>query len=313
MHSAGFCENGGMIDHMATHRERTLSGWSRTWRRAWTFMRIALLLVTLLLGCAVVKSAQDGRYTYEKTFYWVTSDRVSGSIRFVLITDLHLRQYGEDNALLVEDIDSLRPDAILLGGDLVTGSVEGYDGMLSLCAQLADIAPTYMVTGNHEEQKMYSGGDYQLVPRFEAAGVEVLINRAVTLEMGEDTVELVGLSGNESGFDSYGGRDCMESLDADYEGFRVVMAHVPTLFPDVLESYAFDLGVAGHTHGGVVRLPYYGGLYSREEGLWPTYDGGSFDLANGAQLIVSRGMGSSSEAPRIFNLPELVVIDVSRY
>ena len=302
-----------MIDHMATQRKRTLSGWSRTWRRAWTLMRITLLLVILLLGCAVVKSAQDGRYTYGKTFYWVSSDRVSESIRFVLITDLHLRQYGEDNAQLVEDVDSLRPDAILLGGDLVTGSVEGYNGMLSLCAQLADVAPTYMVTGNHEEQKIYSEGDYQLVSRFEATGVEVLSNRAVTLEIGEDTVELVGLSGNESGFESYGGRDCMEALAADYEGLRVVMAHIPTLFPDVLERYAFDLGVAGHTHGGVVRLPYLGGLYTREEGLWPTYDGGCFDLANGARLIVSRGMGSSSEAPRIFNQPELVVIDVSRY
>ena len=48
---------------------------------------------------------------------------MSESIRFVLITDLHLRQYGEDNVQLVEDVDSLRPDAILLGGDLVTGSV----------------------------------------------------------------------------------------------------------------------------------------------------------------------------------------------
>ena len=71
--------------------------------------------------------------------------------------------------------------------------------------------------------------------------------------------------------------------------------------------------MAGHTHGGIVRLPALGGLYSAEEGLLPVYDGGQHALDNGAELIVSRGLGHSGRVPRIFNLPELVVIDVNRY
>ena len=71
--------------------------------------------------------------------------------------------------------------------------------------------------------------------------------------------------------------------------------------------------LCGHGHGGIVRLPALGGLYSAEEGLLPVYDGGQHALDNGAELIVSRGLGHSGRVPRIFNLPELVVIDVNRY
>ena len=61
---------------------------------------------------------------------------------------------------------------------------------------------------------------------------------------------------------------------------------------------------------GIVRLPKIGPLYSAEEGFLPDYAGGSYELANNATLIVSRGLGDSSRVPRINNVPELSVIDI---
>ena len=274
---------------------------------------VTLLLAALILGGITLYDVLIAQRTYGVTFYQMTSDRVSRNIRFLLLTDLHLREYGEDNAALLADVAALSPDVILLGGDLVTYGVEGYDNMLSLCGRLAQIAPSFMVMGNHEDEKTFLDGDGELVQRFADTGVSVLRNRTQTLTVGEDEVEIVGVSGNANGFEQYGGRSCMDALTDDYAGLRVVMAHIPTLFPEALESYAFDLGVAGHTHGGIIRLPRFGGLYTKEEGLLPTYDGGRFALQNGATLVVSRGLGNSGVIPRVFNRPELVVIDVNWY
>ena len=274
---------------------------------------VTLLLAAAMLGGIALASAVRAGRTYEVTFYQVINADVSQNVRFVLLTDLHLREYGGDNAGLIADVAALAPDAILLGGDLVTYGTDGYDGMLALCRALAQIAPSFAVMGNHEDEMTFLGGDAQLPERFAQTGVTVLRNRAQTVQLGADTVEIVGVSGYGEGFERYGGRACMETLDAEHAGLRVVMAHVPTLFPGMLDAYAFDLGVAGHTHGGIVRLPVLGGLYSAEEGLLPVYDGGQHALDNGAELIVSRGLGHSGRVPRIFNLPELVVIDVNRY
>ena len=274
---------------------------------------VTLLLAVLILGGITLYDVLSAQRTYGVTFYQMTSDRVSRNIRFLLLTDLHLREYGKDNQALLADAAALSPDVILLGGDLVTYGVEGYGDMLSLCGKLARIAPSFMVMGNHEDEKTFLDGDEELAQRFADTGVSVLRNRAQTLMVGEDEVEIVGVSGNAYGFNQYGGRDCMDALTDDYAGLRVVMAHIPTLFPDALESYAFDLGVAGHTHGGIIRLPRFGGLYTKEEGLLPTYDGGRFALQNGATLVVSRGLGNSGVIPRVFNRPELVVIDVNWY
>jgi predicted MPP superfamily phosphohydrolase len=85
------------------------------------------------------------------------------------------------------------------------------------------------------------------------------------------------------------------------------------LFDAQLSDYDFDLGIAGHVHGGIVNIPLLGGLYSEEEGFFPTYYGGRNILSNQKPLIISRGLGDSSPIPRINNMPELVVIDVNWY
>ena len=68
-----------------------------------------------------------------------------------------------------------------------------------------------------------------------------------------------------------------------------------------------DLVLSGHYHGGLIRLPFIGGIYAPEQGYFPEYDAGLYDI-NGNKVIISRGLGTSSKIPRINNIPEISVI-----
>ena len=92
--------------------------------------------------------------------------------------------------------------------------------------------------------------------------------------------------------------------------FTVLMAHRPEL-NDKYAAAGFDLVVSGHAHGGQVRIPgLLNGLYAPNQGILPSYAGGEYRIGEMA-LIVSRGLArESTRLPRVFNRPELVMIEI---
>lgn len=287
----------------------------RTGRARWKWILLDLLILLGLLAAVafgLYTNIQYNRTHYTAEFYQVHSRKLTESFRIVFLTDVHLREYGEDNCDLVQDIRNLDPDLILLGGDMVVYGIPDYDNMLSLCRQLSSIAPVCGVLGNHEDEMYFLDNDKDLVQRFTDAGVTLLRNEEATYTIHDNVISILGVEGAPESFRQYGAKEFMdrEEQDTNYD-FRICLTHVPTYFPDELENYSFELGLAGHTHGGIVRLPKIGPLYSSEEGFFPEYASGTYTLSNGATLIVSRGLGdSSSNAPRINNVPELSVIDI---
>jgi hypothetical protein len=272
-----------------------------------------ILLCCALAAGGLIYYINYTKNNYKITFYQLTSDKVSENLRIIFLSDVHLAEYGEDNERLLDDIKSLNPNLILLGGDLVTYSVEDYTSMLNLCADLTELAPVYGIMGNHEDEKIYLLNDDELYDKFTATGAVFLQNQSATIEIGLNTVEIVGISGNAKSYELYGGRKEMEALSDEYNSYRICMAHIPALYLEELLPYSYDLALAGHTHGGIVRLPKLGGLYSVEEGVLPTYSGGEYTLENGSPLIVNCGLGDSNNVPRINDPHEVVVIDVNWY
>lgn len=275
---------------------------------------LAAVLVLLMAAAAGLKSYADYTKThFNVTFYRITSSHVSEKLRILFLSDLHLREYGKNNAELLNTVMELDPDLILLGGDMVTFPNPDYENMLALCRGLSNIAPLYGVLGNHESEIIYGGVDDQLAEKFTAAGVKLLRNEQRTIQIGSNKVELIGLEGALKDYYKYGASDRIEGLSEQYDTFRICIDHVPMAFVDYMEDAPFDLGLAGHTHGGLIRLPLLGRLYTAEEGLFPEYVGGLYQLDSGAQLIVSCGLGDSGKVPRIYNPPELVLVDVNWY
>ena len=275
---------------------------------------IFLLILMLVIGAAVFFYVSYTQTHYRTSFYQETSKKVSDNIRIAVISDIHNREYGENNAVLISELQALNPDLILFLGDMVTRDEDNYQPMLNLVSALKESTPCYGVLGNHESERIYYGNDRTLPEKFEDAGLILLRNSREEVQIGKDVVQLIGLEGTSYGFEEYGGRAFMEKTEIKPNSLCIVMSHIPILFEPQLSKYDFDLGLAGHTHGGIVKLPFLGGLYSDEEGYFPKFSSGRFILEKQQTLIISAGLGDSKPfPPRINNMPELVVIDISPF
>ena len=121
------------------------------WKQVLLTLLVFIALLALM-GGALWQNICYNRTHYTAEFYQIHSRKLTQSCRVVFLTDMHLREYGQDNCDLVQDIRGLAPDLILLGGDLVTyGEGSSYDNMLSLCRQLIVLLPAAWLlskTGN---------------------------------------------------------------------------------------------------------------------------------------------------------------------
>ena len=90
-----------------------------------------------------------------------------------------------------------------------------------------------------------------------------------------------------------------------------MLAHRPDSFIYGNAAYLWDIDLvlSGHTHGGLWRLPFIGGVIAPEQGLFPEYDKGEFDLGN-IKMIISSGLNGYNNIPRLFNSPEITVIEL---
>lgn len=273
-------------------------------RKVWKRGIAAAVLAILIFMAARFLCSKE----LEITFYSLSSPKISGegSIRVVLLSDLHNEEFGVDNRDLAEEIQRLKPDLIAMAGDMVNKQEEDTSVILSLCSQLIEIAPIYYGLGNHEGTMMYNHGqrvDHDL----EALGVTVLINQSVPLSVKGNTFLIGSVSTTPRLFPEFSA-SFMEEFEKE-EAFKLLIAHVPSLFYEVLADADVDLSVSGHFHGGQVVLPVLGGLYSVDCGLFPKYWGGMYELEKGS-LVVSRGLGNGKPVPRINNRPEIAVIDI---
>lgn len=219
--------------------------------------------------------------------------------RIVQISDLHNAEFGEGNERLLKKIAACQPDFIFLTGDMIDSYHTDVDVSIQFVRQVVQIAPTYFVTGNHENRVM---AEYEhLRDAMLEAGVRVLENELTTLERSGAAVSLVGL--HDSSFTSV--QDQLTLLAPQAEGFTILLAHRPELV-GYYAGAGTDLVFSGHAHGGQFRFPILGGLIAPGQGLFPEYDAGLYQIQN-TQLIVSRGLGNSSFPFRLNNRPEIIL------
>lgn len=282
------------------------------------FRRVLLIFppVIVIITAAIVWLIWGNSSLTATQIAYHDADLPSGfdGFRIVQLSDTHDAEIGPDNAGLTAAVAEAAPDMIVITGDIVDSNRTDVGRAVSLAARLAEIAPTYYVTGNHEA--LISGEEYaRLISGLEDSGVYVLADEKIRLARGNDAIQLIGL--RDIGFIGANGVDNKIRLMSDAlsalssgGGFDLVLSHRPELFAAYAGTGA-DLVLSGHAHGGQVRLPLIGGLIAPGQGLFPEYDSGLYRLGE-TSMIVSRGIGNSVIPLRINNRPEIVIIDLYR-
>ena len=228
--------------------------------------------------------------------------------RIALITDLHGRTFGKNNDALVEKTRQAVPDLIALAGD-IADETSDLEELAALLPRLANIAPCYYVTGNHEWRMENRKEWFRLL---EQCGITRLENEFVTLSRGEDTIVLAGVDDPNGPRDQKTPEELLGEIHVQHpDTYTIVLCHRN----DQLERMArlkADLVLSGHAHGGVVRLPFVGAIFGTHYEFFPDYTSGLYTLGR-TSLVVSRGLGGSRRIPvRIGNRPEIPIITLRK-
>lgn len=276
---------------------------------------IACALVIIFAGTLI--SGLICNKALELNTYKVASPDLPKSFegfRVAHISDLHNAEFGKDNKRLLKMLEEAEPDIIAITGDIVDCHRTDTDIALSFAQKAAEIAPCYYVAGNHEAR--VPEAFETLLAGFKEVGVTVLRNESLEFIKGEESITIIGVDDPDFtvmsySYDQSGIVDnALKSISPENEKvFTLLLSHRPELF-EVYKANNIDLTLSGHAHGGQFRLPFVGGLYAPHQWLFPEYDSGLY-TEDSTNLIVSRGIGNSLFPLRLFNPPEVILVELT--
>lgn len=279
------------------------------------YIFIIIIVMAVIIAIGVFLYLQNN--IIDITKYNLKYDKADEPIRIVQLSDLHSKPFKK----VLKKIDEIKPDIICITGDYINDREKNKKKMLKYAKALVARAKVYYITGNHERR--LENFD-ELTDELSKVGFIVLLNRVSVYNDKGFEIDFLGLDENQANFDDYKARKkgtfeykdmspYFKQLD-ELGGYKIVLSHYPENFEGVKEmnysQYDFDLQLSGHAHGGQFCLPFIGPVYSPGQGLKPKYAKGSF--GNRPKLIVSRGLGNAEFPFRLFNHPEINVINISK-
>jgi uncharacterized protein len=202
--------------------------------------------------------------------------------RIALVSDLH-------NAYYAEILPALKGvNIIAVTGDLVNNHSKGFERGIAFLKEAVHVAPTFYSLGNHE-----GNPDKEFFRKVRDTGAVLLDNQFVHWR----GIVVAGLS-----------HDIKLKMLRDLSkqaGFKLLLCHNPEYYPKYIKEYKIDLTLAGHAHGGQIRL-FGRGLYAPGQGLFPKLTSGIHD----GRMVISRGASNAVAFPRLFNRREIVFVDI---
>lgn len=279
-------------------------------------MKKTLKIITLSLLALAVTSIIYGLYcsnTIKIKNYSISTDKLNTSTKFVFISDLHCKEHGDKNSELVSKIKEQSPLFIAVGGDMVNKYSSDDHVMRELLPQLADIAPTYCILGNHE---LILKDEINFKNDINSTSAKLLDNEMVTIEANGEKILLGGMSDfpyyefNAPDYDTPERYFWDDFKDKSKNGYSILLHHQPEYLESIMQDSNVDLVMCGHTHGGAVQIPFIGGLFAPNQGFFPKYDKGEFDLYD-TKMIISTGLGDAYPVLRLNNCPEISVVEIN--
>ncbi len=270
-------------------------------------MYIYIILVILIV---IVISIIYSHIKIDVSKYIIKDKKIDKDISIVFLSDLHNRKLYNK---IIDIINSINPDIILLGGDMINDGNNEYDHFFSLC-NLLEKYKCYYTFGNHEDRldEVCKKSFINLVSN--NTKIKLLNNSSESLT---ENIVLYGLDNDIETYTFFG----KKALDKEYitsklgnideKKYNILLAHNPLEFASYVH-YKANLVLSGHIHGGIVRIPFLKGVLSPDITFFPKYDSGEYNKDN-TKMIVSRGLGFSKRIPfRVFNPAEIVVINLKK-
>lgn len=276
-----------------------------------------IAVICVVIFVSLLSAAFDSNRFVTRT-YEIRSGKLTKPCKLVLLSDLHNKSFGKGNDRLLAAIREIEPDAVLAAGDMLTAERGAdFSNALTLMDRLAESYPIYYGMGNHEYRlglypERYPGMYEGYMAGLKKAGIEPLINETAYLPAWN--IAVCGVQIDRDYYRHFRRAPMEPSYlrkllgTPDREKFQLLIAHNPVYF-DAYADWGADLVVSGHVHGGIMRLPFLGGVLSPSLTLFPKYDGGMF-REHGSTMILSRGLSSHTIPIRIFNPGELIVIEL---
>lgn len=284
------------------------------------------MLGEIILGTALASGTyllyKYENNTIEKAEYIVENLKIPkefNDFNIVQISDLHNKSFGKNNKNLIKVIDELSPNIVVITGDLIEGSSNNFDISLNFVNDISKKYDVYYIIGNHEQKasiKKYKDIYEEYLKKVSNTKAKILDNKYVRLKIKDSYINLYGftvpfecytymLSKHEKRYiDKYYMDETLGNIN-NLE-YNILLAHNPFFFEEY-SKWGADLVMAGHVHGGIVRIPKLGGLLSPNREFFPEYDLGKYTI-NNSDMILSKGLGGSKILSRINCRPEIIKI-----
>ena len=260
--------------------------------------------------------------------YTIESHKIPKSFdgkKIAFLSDLHNNELGKDNEKIFRMLEEINPDYVFVGGDMIVSKMASdSETAIAFMTELAGKYTVYCGNGNHESRLQWKEEKYpetgviyrNYIKKLKNAGVNHLYNETIRIEEGSDFIYLSELELSKD----YYKKLCSQTLPLSYmesrlgtcedDSFHILLSHNPAYF-ETYAQWGADLTLSGHVHGGIMRLPFLGGVISPSYELFPKYDGGYFEKEH-HKMIISMGLGSHSIKIRLFNPPKIDVITLKR-
>lgn len=274
---------------------------------------ICIILITIQMFMTFIIKIDIEKYTVKNA----KIPEAFNNFKIVQLSDFHSKGYRNTTEKIISKIKKINPDIIVMTGDMVSYDMTGTEEFEKLVKELSEIYPIYCIDGNHEHlaEKLIPGEYLYFMEFLRELGVITIKNDYVEIYKTNESINLYGVnipldwpSGiyvNKLQLESDYVEKTLPKIDTDK--FNILLAHNP-IFINQYIKWGADLVLAGHMHGGIVRIPFTNiGLLSPERKIFPRYTAGKFKIKNSV-MIVNRGIGASTFKLRLFNNPEITVI-----
>ena len=255
-----------------------------------------------IAGAAAAAVAAGLSYRTGVTTYTLSSPKINTPVKIVLLADFHNDRSDKGTIALAKRIRELHPDLILMPGDMA--EEHNHQERTFLLLKGLQGIPMYYSTGNHEEFR------WDLSPlkeRFRQHGVKVLDEKEDLFTFGDTTLEIAGISCRQE-MKHFSPEEISALFQTDH--YRILLSHKPN-WNELYAGVDCDLTVCGHAHGGQWHIPFADiPLAAPSQGLFPKYTSGIHDLGRG-KMLISRGLVRHYHGiPRLYNDPEIVVLNL---